>query len=150
TRGLNEIVGKSWFKYWVGMQFLFFGRGLMTTPLATTQALARTRPCEGRPDVKLQLQHFSGKDRMAYSKDIGIDPHPGLTIGVVQLSPESRGSLHIAGPDPQRPPAIMPNQLSHPQDVRVLTHGPKLARRVAAQPALSNFIVEELRPGVSA
>ncbi|WP_173933958.1 GMC family oxidoreductase N-terminal domain-containing protein [Chelativorans sp. Marseille-P2723] len=150
TRGLNEIVSKPWFKYWVGMQFLFFGRGLMTTPLATAQALARTRPGDGRPDVKLQLHHFSGKDRMAYSKDLGIDPHPGLTIGVVQLSPESRGSLHIASPDHQQPPAIMPNQLSHPEDVRVLTYGLKLARRVAAQPALSDFIVGELRPGPGA
>lgn len=147
TWGLNEIVRNPWFKYWVGAQFLFLGRGLMTTPLATAQAIARTRPGEGRPDVKLQLHHFSGKDRMAYSKDLGIDPHPGLTIGVVQLSPESRGSLHIASPDPERQPAIMPNQLSHPEDVRVLTQGLKLARRVAAQPALSGYIVEELRPG---
>jgi len=147
TKGLNEIIGSPWFKYWIGAQFLFFGKGLMTTPLATAQALARTRPDMPRPDVKLQLHHFSGKDRMAYSKELGIDPHPGLTFGVVQLSPLSRGSLHIAGVEPDRPPAIVPNQLSHPEDVRVLTEGLKLARRVAGQPALSNYIVRELRPG---
>lgn len=150
TKGLNEIVYSRWFRYWVGAQFLFLGRGLMTTPLATAQALARTRPEMERPDVKLQLHHFSGKDRMAYSKDLGIDPHPGMTIGVVQLSPESRGALHIASADPARPPAIVPNQLSHPEDVWVLTEGLKLARRVASQPALSRFLVEELRPGPAA
>ena len=150
TKGLNEIVGSPWFKYWIGAQFLFFGKGLMTTPLATAQALARTRPDMVRPDVKLQLHHFSGKDRMAYSKELGIDPHPGLTFGVVQLSPASRGSLHIASAAPDRPPAIMPNQLSDPEDVRVLTEGLRLARRVASQPALSNFIVQELRPGPKA
>ena len=150
TKGLNEIVGSPLFKYWVGAQFLFFGKGLMTTPLATAQALSRTRPGMERPDVKLQLHHFSGKDRMAYSKDLGIDPHPGLTIGVVQLSPQSRGTLHIASADPTRPPSIVPNQLTDPEDVWVLTEGLKLARRVASQPALSNFIVEELRPGLAA
>jgi len=150
TKGLNEIVGSRWFKYWIGAQFLFFGKGLMTTPLATAQALARTTPDMPRPDVKLQLHHFSGKDRMAYSKELGIDPHPGLTFGVVQLSPQSRGSLHVASADPTRPPAIVPNQLSHPEDVRVLTEGLKLARRVAAQPALSNYVVQELRPGPKA
>lgn len=150
TAGLNEIVRKPWFKYWVGAQFLFFGRGLMTTPLATAQALSRSRPDSPRPDVKLQLHHFSGKDRMAYNKNLGIDPHPGLTIGIVQLSPMSRGRLHIAGPSPQTPPAIEPNQLTHPEDVHVLTEGLKLARRVASQPALANFIVKELRPGPQA
>lgn len=150
TKGLNEIVASPWFKYWIGAQFLFLGTGLMTTPLATAQALAHTRPDLSRPDVKLQLHHFSGKDRMAYSKKLGIDPHPGLTIGVVQLSPMSRGSLHIASAAPQEPPSIMPNQLTHPEDVRILTEGLKLARRVASQPALSNFIVQELRPGLDA
>ena len=150
TRGLNEIVGSSWFKYWVGAQFTLFGTGLMATPLATAQAIARTRPDSGRPDVKIQLHHFSGRDRMAYSKELGIDPHPGLTFGVVQLSPLSRGSIHLASADPQMPPAIMPNQLSHPEDVRVLTEGLRLARRIASQPALADFIVEELRPGPAA
>ncbi len=150
TRGLNEIVRSPWFKLFVGAEFLFLGRGLMTTPLATAQALARSRPDLARPDVKLQFHHFSGKDRMAYSKEAGIDPHPGLTIGIVQLSPESRGRLHIAGAAPELPPRIEPNQLSHPEDVRVLTAGLRLARRVAAQQALSNFIVQELRPGPDA
>jgi choline dehydrogenase len=150
TAGLNEIVSSRWFKMWVGMQFLFFGKGLMTTPLATAQTLARSRPDSPRPDVKLQLHHFSGKDRMAYSKDLGIDPHPGLTFGVVQLAPMSRGRLHIADASPDKPPAIEPNQLSHPEDVHVLTEGLRLARRVAAQPGLSNFIVKELRPGPKA
>lgn len=148
TKGLNEIIGSPWFKYWVGAQFLLFGKGLMTTPSVTAHALAKTRPDVTRPDLKITMHHFSGKDRMAYTKAGGIDPHPGLTFGVVQLAPESRGSLHIASPDPARPPSIMPNQLSHPEDIRVLTEGLRIARRVASQPALSNFVVQELRPGL--
>ncbi|WP_210490242.1 GMC family oxidoreductase [Microvirga antarctica] len=150
TRGLNEIIRRPLYKYWIGAQFLFFGKGLMTTPLATAQAVVRSSPHLLRPDLKVQLHHFSGKDRMAYSKELGIDPHPGLTFGVVQLSPQSRGSLHLSGPSSDAPPSIRPNQLSHPEDVRVLTAGLRLARQVASQPALSDYIVKELRPGPDA
>src|SRR3546814_8106814 len=87
TDGLNELVGNLAFRMKVGAEWLFLGRGLMSTPLASAHAIIRSRPDAPLPDLKLQLHHFSGKDRMAYSKDLGIDPHPGLTIGVVQLSP---------------------------------------------------------------
>ncbi|HWK67262.1 MAG TPA: GMC family oxidoreductase N-terminal domain-containing protein [Rhizobiaceae bacterium] len=147
TKGLNEIVCSPWFKYWVGAQFLLFGRGLMTVPSVTAHALAKTQPDRPRPDLKITMHHFSGKDRMAYTKAGGIDQHPGLTFGVVQLAPESRGSLHICSPDPSKPPTILPNQLSHPEDVRVLTEGLRIARRIAQQSALSNYVVKELRPG---
>lgn len=149
TKGLNEIIGSPLFKYWVGAQFVLFGKGLMTVPSVTAHALAKTLPENERPDLKITMHHFSGRDRMAYTKAGGIDPHPGLTFGVVQLAPESRGSLHITSPDPNTPPAIRPNQLSHPEDVRVLTEGLKIARRVANQPALSHYVVKELRPGPS-
>src|SRR3546814_16276065 len=82
---------------------------------------------------------------MAYSKDLGIDPHPGLTIGVVQLSPRSRGHLHISSPDANAAPLIYPNQFEDEEDVRVLTAGIRMARTIASQDALSRFIVTEWR-----
>lgn len=147
TRGLNEIIGSVWYRYWTGAKFLFLGKGLMTTPSATVAAFAKSRPTVRLPDLKIQLHHYSGKDRMAYSKAAGIDNHPGLTFGVTQLSPESRGRLHASGPDPFAAPNIEPNQLTHPEDLIVLTEGLKQARRIAAQPALSAYLVQELRPG---
>src|SRR3546814_3838122 len=84
---------------------------------------------------------------MAYSKDLGIDPHPGLTIGVVQLSPRSRGRLHIASPDANIAPRIYPDQFEDEEDIRVLTSGIRIARTIASQAALSRFVVTELRPG---
>src|SRR3546814_15992884 len=84
---------------------------------------------------------------MAYSKDLGIDPHPGLTIGVVQLSPRSRGHLHISSPDANAAPLIYPNQFEDEEDVRVLTAGLRMARTIASQDALSRFVGTELRHG---
>src|SRR3546814_1493871 len=73
TDGLNELVGNLAFRMKVGAEWLFLGRGLMSTPLASAHAIIRSRPDAPLPDLKLQLHHFSGKDRMAYSKDLGID-----------------------------------------------------------------------------
>src|SRR3546814_8853541 len=98
----------------------------MSTPLASAHAIIRSRPDAPLPDLKLQLHHFSGKDRMAYSKDLGIDPHPGLTIGVVQLSPRSRGRLHIASPDANIAPRIYPDQFEDEEDIRSEEHTSEL------------------------
>src|SRR3546814_633974 len=133
TAGLNELVGNLAFRMKVGAEWLFLGRGLMSTPLASAHAIIRSRPDAPLPDLKLQLHHFSGKDRMAYSKDLGIDPHPGLTIGVVQLSPRSRGRLHIASPDANIAPRIYPDQFEDEEDIRVLTSGIRIARTIASQ-----------------
>ncbi|EPR08982.1 choline dehydrogenase [Sphingobium indicum IP26] len=150
TAGLNELVRNYLFRMKVGAEWLFLGRGLMSTPLASAHAIVRSRPDAPMPDLKLQLHHFSGQDRMAYSKDLGIDPHPGLTIGVVQLSPRSRGHLHISSPNANAAPLIYPNQFEDEEDVRVLTAGIRMARTIASQDALSRFVVTELRPGAAA
>src|SRR3546814_13180464 len=64
TAGLNELVGNLAFRMKVGAEWLFLGRGLMSTPLASAHAIIRSRPAAPLPDLKLQLHHFSGKDRM--------------------------------------------------------------------------------------
>src|SRR3546814_6174696 len=110
--------------------------------------------CKQKPAYGLRMSDWSSdvcasdlKDRMAYSKDLGIDPHPGLTIGVVQLSPRSRGRLHIASPDANIAPRIYPDQFEDEEDIRVLTSGIRIARPIASQAALARFVVTELRPG---
>src|SRR3546814_11616836 len=103
----------------------------MSTPLASAHAIIRSRPDAPLPDLKLQLHHFSGKDRMAYSKDLGIDPHPGLTIGVVQLSPRSRGRLHIASPDANIAPRIYTDQFEdEEEDRKRVVKGQSVSERV--------------------
>src|SRR3546814_5519814 len=45
-----------------------------------------------------------------------LDKEPGMTIGVAQLRPESRGSIHIKSPNPLDGPAIRPNFLDAAAD----------------------------------
>ena len=48
---------------------------------------------------------------------------------------------------PAAPPAIDPNYLAEPEDLRVLVDGVRLARRIAAQPAFAAYHAGELVPG---
>ena len=92
----------------------------------------------------------SGKDRYARNRRIGVDPFSGFNIGVFQLYPESRGSVHIRSNDPSEPPEIHANYLQHEIDRDLTVRGLQLVRRIADQPALSPFIVREVRPGPDA
>ncbi|XZE52399.1 GMC family oxidoreductase [Planctomycetaceae bacterium SH139] len=78
-------------------------------------------------------------------------PHGGhsqqLTIGVVAAHPQSCGTIHITSPHAAVPPAIDPNYLDCPQDLKVMTAGVALARRLLASEPLANFISREKLPG---
>lgn len=144
----NTILRSPWRKALIGLEYLMFGRGWMSTPLCTAHALTRSTPDVERPDVKIQIHHFSGKDRTSYKANLGIDPYPGLTIGIYPLTPKSRGSSHLRDADAHSAPQIRPNLLSHPDDIRSSIEGLKLARKISQQPALSPYLLRETRPGV--
>ena len=100
-----------------------------------------------RPDLKLQLQPFSGKDRYARRPQDGLDAHSGFTIGVMGLRPRSAGWTHIASADPTVQAKIDPKYLDDPHDANVLMAGIKEVRKIASHPALARMIVQETRPG---
>jgi choline dehydrogenase len=76
-----------------------------------------------------------------------VETVPGLTCGVCQLRPHSRGTIQITTPDPLSAPAIRPGYLSADHDRQVLIEGLRIARRIAAQPALASVIAAERQPG---
>jgi len=50
-------------------------------------------------------------------------------------------------PDPLAPPAIQFNFLASEYDYQALIYGSRLARKIAAQPAMKPYVVEEVIPG---
>ena len=72
---------------------------------------------------------------------------PGFTVDVVHLHPRARGSVRMKSPDPLAPPEIRCNFLRTRQDVQALTAGMRLARTIAQQPALADYVAEEILPG---
>ncbi|HEX2825970.1 MAG TPA: choline dehydrogenase [Burkholderiales bacterium] len=155
---LNTILRNPLLQAKMGARWLFLGRGLMASSSATSMAIARSRPDLDRPDIKFQLHQLSmasshyADNRQArnFAEKMGLDAHGGFAIGTYVLRPESKGSVHVKGPDPSTPPEIRANYLSHEHDVNTMLAALRMIRKVAAQPALAQHIVRETRPGPAA
>ena len=146
---LNDVMRSPARKMLFGLRYLFSRDGLMATTTATVHALARSSPERTGPDMKLQLHPLSAADARDPDR-LELDEFSGFGIGTFPLRPASTGSVHIASRDPQEAPRIRPNYLDHPDDLACAIAAVRLARRVAAQPALSDFVVGEVRPGAEA
>ena len=144
---INDVLQNPIAKVKEGLKFALRGKGLLSICSATAHTVMRSSPEEASPDLKLQLQPFSGKDRYARRPQDGLDAFSGFTVGVMGLRPRSRGWVHINSADPHEHPKIDPKYLDDPHDADVLLAGIKAVRRIAAYPALSGLIVRETRPG---
>jgi choline dehydrogenase len=155
--GLNLIVGHSVRQSLMGLQYILTRRGHMATPAFTIHALARTERDRAlgrnRPSCKIQLAQLSGSSRFEMTTGGApgamLDPFPGFSIGCFQLRPTSRGHVHANSADPHVDPLIDPRYLAEEDDQLDAVASVRLARRVAAQPALAAYVVRETRPGTT-
>jgi choline dehydrogenase len=74
-------------------------------------------------------------------------PFPGFTLGPVHLAPDGRGTVRLASPDPLAAPEITFGFLGSDYDMRAMVSAIKLARQIAAQPAMRSYAVAEIVPG---
>jgi choline dehydrogenase len=144
---INDVLQRPMAKLKEGLRFILFGKGLLSICSATAHTVMRSGPDKNQPDLKIQLQPFSGKDRYARRPKDGLDPHSGFTIGVMALRPYSRGYIHIQSADPAVQPRIDPNYLADERDVATLLAGIRAVRRLVQMPALKELVVRETRPG---
>ena len=146
---LNDTMRSPARKLLFGLRYLLSRNGLMATSTATVHALVGSAPDRAGPDIKLQLHPLSAEDTRNPDR-LELDDFSGFGIGTFPLRPASTGSVHIASSDPREPPRIRPNYLDHPDDLACAIAAVRLARRVAARPALSDFVDDEVRPGAEA
>lgn len=76
-----------------------------------------------------------------------LDNFPGMTAGVWQHRPDSRGYVHARSADVFADPLIQANYLQDPRDREVLVNGIRLARRLLQSPALAQYVECETLPG---
>ncbi|HUA78656.1 MAG TPA: GMC family oxidoreductase N-terminal domain-containing protein [Acetobacteraceae bacterium] len=145
TRTLNERANSRLGRIGMGLEYVLFRRGPLT--MAPSQLGCFTRSDESRetPDLEYHVQPLS-LDRF----DAPLHPFPAFTASVCNLRPESRGSVHVKGREPEKAPAIRPNYLSTAADRRVAVAAMRLTRRIAVAKALARFEPEEFRPGPAA
>jgi choline dehydrogenase len=126
------------------LRFLLRGRGPLTSNVAEAHAFVRARPGLPAPDLELLFSPV-----LFVAEGLQPPPGHGLTIGAVTLQPRSRGRIELASPDPAAKPAIHAGYLSDPEanDLAVLLHGIRLARRILATAPLASEIADEYTPG---
>jgi choline dehydrogenase len=145
----NNILRPWWGKLMVGMQYFLTGGGPLAKSINHGGGFFRTRADLARPNMQLYFQAFSTLLPKAGERPLLTpDPYPGLSIGLSNCRPTSRGHIHIATPDPLVHPKIVANVFSTDHDVQEMLEAVKYLRHIAAQPAMAGLIEEELRPGL--
>ena len=147
VRGLETFneTSRGWRALREGLRYVLFRRGLLTQSASQINAFLPTSATPAHPDVQFHV--LPGTFNFENGK---VEREPGMTCGVCQLRPASRGSVLIDSADPIKPPPIRPNYLAAEEDCRALVEGLRHARRIAAQPALAPYIVAETQPGPTA
>lgn len=118
-------------------------KGILTFGTGLVHGFVRTREGLEGPDVQYFFMHAS----YANAAERVLDRKPGMTIGVSQMRPQSRGSIHAKSPDPFTGPSIRPNFLDAEEDQRAMVEGMKIARRIVEQAPMDAFREVEMAPG---
>lgn len=101
----------------------------------------RTSGDTGAPDLQILL--------VDSAEVIGLDVPDTYLIGVCALQPHSRGTVTLAGRDPELPPIIDPNYLGDDRDMATMLRGFEVAREIGNAEALGAWRAEEIAPGPS-
>ncbi len=145
TGTLNDLALSPTRKVLAGMQYALSRRGPLSQISTLAGIMVRSDPRFDRPDLQMNIFLWSIEKR----DGTGIHAHkwPGFSISPVHLRPEGRGRVSLKTPDPLSPPKIEFKFLETAHDVDAMLYGLRLARRIAAQPALAPYIAEEVQPG---
>ena len=145
---LNDALRPWWGKAWVGALYLLARRGPLAKSINAGGGFFRTDPGQSRPNMQLYMQAFSTLLPKPGERPILTpDPFPGMSLGLSNCRPTSRGRIELATPDPLAPPRIVARAYDTDQDVAEMLAAVKMLRRIAAAPPLAEVIAEELRPG---
>lgn len=141
---LNEKASRMVGKALIGLEYLLKRSGPMSMAPSQLGIFTRSGPDKATPDLEYHVQPVS-LDKFGDP----VHAFPAMTASVCNLRPESRGSVHVTGPDFRAHPAIRPNYLSTPADLDVAAKAIRLTRKIAAQPAFARYDPEEYVPGIA-
>ena len=124
-------------------RFALLGNGALTFGVSSAQCYTRSREGLASPDIQLLFTPASFDE-----DDFGrLEREPGMSVAVSIARPSSRGEIVAVSADPFERPAIRPNFLDDPDDMRVALEGIRQAREILAQPAFAGITQGEVSPG---
>jgi choline dehydrogenase len=144
----NDELRPWWGKLRAGLQYVLARSGPLAKSINHAGGFFRTREDLDRPNMQLYFQAFSTLlPRDGERPVLTPDPWSGLSIGLSNCRPTSRGHIRLRSADPDQHPVITANAFSTNHDVEEMLAAVKFLRRIASQPALAPLVKEELRPG---
>lgn len=150
VRTLNNELAPFLGKVRAALRYALGGRtGPLSMSVNQAGAFLRSRAGLTRPNMHIYFNpaSYSTTTLGSTRRLMKPDPYPGFLISFNTCRPVSRGTIHIRSPDPLRSPAIQPNALSAPEDIRDVSEGSRLVRRIVAAEPLAGIIEAEREPG---
>lgn len=147
TRGIQSLNERSHgARLWIeALKYLVARRGLLTSAVAHAYGFIRSDTSQTRPDLQLffaPASYPAGQTGVA-----ALDTAGGMTCGVSQLRPYSRGHVRALTADPLDPPEVQPNYLRDERDMIVFRRGVEMVRRLFGSGPLAGYVSGESWPG---
>ena len=125
------------------LRYLFTGKGMLTYSASLVAASVKVLPESATPDIQCSFAPGS-----FVNGTVGqLEREPGLTAGMWQMRPLSRGYVMAKTNRPGDAPAINPRYLSDETDRRAVVGGVRYVRKFFEAPALKQFMGAESLPG---
>ena len=131
-------------KAWIGAKWLFLKNGLGTTNHFEAGAFLKSRPDVPYPDVQFHFIPFA----VRYDGKVAAGGH-GFQIHTGPMRSKSRGSVTLQSANPEYPPKIVFNYMSHPDDFAEFRAAIRAAVNVMHQPAMMAFTGDMIQPLMS-
>ena len=145
---LNDKLRPWWGKLKAGLQYLLLRQGPLSLSINHGGGFFRTSAAHARPNMQLYMQAFSTLLPRAGERPIlNPDPFSGLSIGLSNCRPTSRGHIGLRSAAPHDHPKITGNAYSTDHDVQEMLEAVKFIRRIASASPFAELVAEELRPG---
>jgi choline dehydrogenase-like flavoprotein len=128
------------------LSYLFRKKGPMTHSVHEIGGFVKTDPNLPHADIQFKLISLTTTD-FEQSGKIALEKDPGVTFLGYYTRPKSQGEIRIQSTDPTAAPHINARQLETAGDRQKMVAVFNWIRRLAAQPALKDFIVGEVSPG---
>jgi choline dehydrogenase len=125
-------------------RYALFRKGFLASVGAPMRAFVCSREGLEAPDLLLGWVPMLTEPG---PKGPRIAKQSGFTCYAHPMRPESKGHIHIASADPNRPPAINFNFLSAPPDAELTVKAIRIARAIMTAPAMAPLRVTEVAPG---
>ena len=125
------------------MRYVFTGTGMLTYASSLVCASIKVLPESATPDVQCLFSPGS----FAPGPIRRLDDKPGMTVGMWQMRPLSRGYVEAKSPNPAEQPAINPRYFAEDTDRRAVVAGLKIVRRLFSAPAIKQYVGAETLPG---